>query len=305
MNDRRAIARAVALCTLLAGVPARAVAEDAPAPARPTDPPSLLTRLWDLDRSQGKLRFSGYRPMYFLPGRVTSAVHDAPFRETETGGEARTPRIQSVEAKFQISLKWKFAERILRDRADLWIGYTQQSHWQIWNSAESRPFRETNYEPELMLVFPARFRFLGMDGRFVRAGVVHQSNGRSEPLSRSWNRIDGQVGLERGNFSLLVRPWWRIDGGGPGDDNPGIERFAGRLEVAGIHQHGEHTFVWTAKTNLDFDPLRGSLQAEWIVPFQSNLRGYVQAFTGYGESLIDFDHRQTTIGVGFLIFGWL
>jgi hypothetical protein len=30
----------------------------------------------------------------------------------------------------------------------------------------------------------------------------------------------------------------------------------------------------------------------------------VQLFDGYGESMIDYDHRQTTIGAGFLVTDW-
>lgn len=272
--------------------------------AKPPAGRSILTRLWDLDHVEGKARFSGYRPMYFLPARVTSDVNEVPYQEAQ-GAESPSAHIESVEAKFQISLKWKFAQQILRDRADFWVGYTQQSHWQIYNAEASRPFRETNYEPEAMLVFPTRFRFLGMDGRFARVGFVHQSNGRAVPLSRSWNRIYGQVGFERGRFALLVRPWWRVDGGGEDDDNPGIENYVGRIELTGIHELRKHVVTWNVRSSLRLDPTRGSLQTEWAFPLHENLRGYIQAFTGYGESLIDYDHHQTTLGVGVLVFSWL
>jgi phospholipase A1 len=299
MLDRNRICRVAASAALVVGTFPFAASG-----AEPEQPRTILTRLWDLDHHEGKARFSGYRPMYFLAARVTDDVNEAPYEEDAGEGEPAI-HLQNVEAKFQISLKWKFAQGIFRDHADFWVGYTQQSHWQIYNPEASRPFRETNYEPEAMLVFPTSFRFLGMDGRFARVGFVHQSNGRSEPLSRSWNRIYGQVGLERGRFALTVRPWWRIDGGGEDDDNPDIEDYLGRIEFVGVHDFGKHVVNWTARSNLRLDPARGSLQVEWILPLHENLRGYVQAFTGYGESLIDYDHRQTTIGVGVLVFSWL
>ena len=46
----------------------------------------------------------------------------------------------------------------------------------------------------------------------------------------------------------------------------------------------------------------GALQVEWtypVYPDQPNgLRWFVQAFRGYGETLTDYNFRQTSIGVG-------
>ena len=69
--------------------------------------------------------------------------------------------LQSAEAKFQLSLKTKVLQGIFGSRADLWVGYTQSSRWQVYNGDISRPFRETNYEPELMLVLPNSYSFAG------------------------------------------------------------------------------------------------------------------------------------------------
>ena len=63
--------------------------------------------------------------------------------------------------------------------ASLWVGYTQQSHWQVYNSEASRPFRETNYEPEVMLAFHPDRRLLGFDWRLLDVSLVHQYNARA------------------------------------------------------------------------------------------------------------------------------
>jgi len=67
--------------------------------------------------------------------------------------------------------------------------YDQAAGRATLNKDESRPFRETDYEPEALLAFDTHYEVLGWQGRLLGIGVNHQSNGRSNPLSRSWNRV--------------------------------------------------------------------------------------------------------------------
>src|SRR3546814_5402600 len=87
------------------------------------------------------------------------------------------------------------------------MGYTQSSRWQVYNGETSRPFRETNYEPEILLVFRNNYQLGGWKGRMAAVGINHQSNGRADPLSRSWNRVMFNVGLDRENWAVMFRPW--------------------------------------------------------------------------------------------------
>jgi phospholipase A1 len=215
-------------------------------------------------------------------------------------GPAPEQDFKNLEAKFQLSFKVKIIEGLFKDRADLWCAYSQQSSWQLYSPDISRPFRETNFEPELMLIFPTRFRLLGLDGRMVNVSIVHQSNGRSEPRSRSWNRIYVQLGFERGNFALLVRPWYRIPEDSDDDDNSDIDDFLGHGDVQAIYMFEKHTLSLLLRNNLT-SPNRTSAQLEWSFPAFRRMRGYAQLFTGYGESLIDYNHRQTTIGLGLIL----
>ncbi|MDU6453700.1 MAG: phospholipase A, partial [Enterobacter hormaechei] len=57
------------------------------------------------------------------------------------------------EVKFQLSLAFPFWRGILGPNSVLGASYTQKSWWQLSNSGESSPFRETNYEPQLFLGF--------------------------------------------------------------------------------------------------------------------------------------------------------
>jgi phospholipase A1 len=47
---------------------------------------------------------------------------------------------------------------------------------------------------------------------------------------------------------------------------------------------------------------KGAGQFTWASrPLLGPFRGYLQVFTGYGESMIDYDWRQTTVGLGFTL----
>ena len=48
---------------------------------------------------------------------------------------------------------------------------------------------------------------------------------------------------------------------------------------------------------------RGSVRLEWLRqagrPDKSNLRLHTQLFSGYGDSLIDYNRKRTVLSVGF------
>ena len=148
---------------------------------------SLLDSRWELakDSKLGVFQLRAYKPVYLLPAFWTSDTNETP-RSPNPNNTVDSPEdLNSVEAKFQISFKTKIAENLFGDNGDLWGGYTQSSRWQVYNGDISRPFRETDYEPEILLAFRNNYRIGGWHGRMSGIGLTHQSNGRSDPLSRS------------------------------------------------------------------------------------------------------------------------
>jgi phospholipase A1/A2 len=200
------------------------------------------------------------------------------------------------EVAFQLSFKVMFFNNILGSPIDLWGGYTQQSFWQAYNGKASRPFRETNYQPELMAVLPIDFSVLGVTARFAGLGLEHQSNGQLALFSRSWNRLYGELGLETGNLALVGRIWMRF---GEMADNPDIYNYMGHGHVTATYRWRGHVFAGLFRYNFRYD--RGAVQFSWASPIHPHIKGYVQVFSGYGQSLIDYNALQRTIGLGFLV----
>jgi len=204
-------------------------------------------------------------------------VSDNPLNSVTTATE-----FSNTELKFQLSFKSRAVKNLFGDKigGDLWIGYTQSSRWQLYSANISRPFRETNYEP-------------------------HESNGRSNPFSRSWNRVVLQFGWERPSWSIIVRPWWRLPEDRIEDNNPGIEDYVGRVELLNMFSKGRHTMRLLAKHSLRTgNRNRGSVRFDYAFQLLDNLQLQAQVFHGYGENLIDFNHKQTTFGLGISLLHW-
>ena len=151
---------------------------------------SYFSRLWELEPEtrMGRFPITPYRSNYILPYTYNTSPNYGAVRAADPGKD-----LKYEEAAFQLSFKVKLWTDVLNQKADLWVAYTQRSFWQVYNFEDSSPFRETDYEPELLLNFRTDYSILGLRGRFLNVGINHQSNGQSEPLSRSWNRIVGSA----------------------------------------------------------------------------------------------------------------
>lgn len=291
------------------GLPAPGAAADGEPQSAATGA-GLWSRYWELERAdkRGTFRFQTYRPNFLLPVHHTSRVNQNPSSPTRDS-PGNLPDYKHLGAKLQLSIRTKLFEGLLLPEGDLWFGYTQQSLWQVWNPRESAPFRSTDYEPELIYVapVPGPLRRLtgGWQWRMAQLGLSHQSNGQAEPLSRSWNRVYLGAGFERGEVSVLARVLRRLPESPDDDDNPDLTRYRGRADLALAWVPGRATASLLYRSNLrEID--RGALQLDWTYPVDpSNPRGlrwYVQLFHGYGETLLDYNVRQTSLGVGLTLF---
>jgi len=259
---------------------------------------SRMVQWWELDRSakRGVFNFRPHRDTYLLLANYSTSSNDAPFEDfTPAGVESK-----HVELTYQLSFKMKLIEQAFKTPVDLWFGYTQNSFWQAYNRAASSPFRETNYQPELMLTTPLNIDLgSALDVRYLTLGMVHQSNGQTSTLSRSWNRVYAEVGAEHGKFAAQFRLWKRLDNARSDNDNIDITDYLGHGDLNISYRNNGHEFSLMARRN--FSKRHGALQAGWAFPVVANLKGYVQAFSGYGQSLIDYNYSQKSLGAGFLV----
>lgn len=268
---------------------------------------SLLDSRWELakDSKLGTFQLRAYKPVYLLPAFWSSDPNQLPSSPNPNNTTTTAQAIDNTELKFQLSFKTKVAENVFGDNGDIWMGYTQSSRWQAYNSEVSRPFRETNYEPEVMLAFRNGYSLLGWNGRMTALHLNHQSNGRSDPLSRSWNRVILNVGLDRDNWAVMLRPWYRVPESNSEDNNPDIDDYIGRGDATVVWTRDGHTLSLTGRHSLrGGERSHGSLQVDYGFPLTNLLRGHLQVFSGYGESMIDYNHKSTHVGLGVSLLDW-
>lgn len=246
-----------------------------------------------------------HRPNYILPVAYNSHGYNAEHHQRSNGDNSY--EFDPVEAQFQISIKTPLVVGLFQNTTDIYAAYTNHSFWQVYNDDISSPFRETNHEPEMWVQFKPGWELFGIVNTSDSFGINHQSNGQSGELSRSWNRLFATMVFEVGDLGLTFTPWYRIPESEGDDDNPDITRYLGHYEIGAAYKWDEHTFSLITRNAIESDFHRGSLQASWSFPLWGwpYLRGYVQYYTGYGESLIDYDQYVNRVGVGLSLSDWL
>ncbi|BFM49155.1 phospholipase A [Marinomonas sp. THO17] len=242
-----------------------------------------------------------HRPNYFLPIAYTSNPNDRAF----LGDKSDSESLQSVEFKFQLSVKFPVAYNLVGPNSSLWFAYTQQAYWQAYNSNISAPFRDTNHEPEAFIVVKPKKGLFGIKPSYITYGLNHQSNGQSGDLSRSWNRFYIDFLFETDNTAFSIKPWYRFPESSRVDDNPDIEDYYGYGELNIIHVIDDYSIDMMIRNNLDMSDNRGALQLGFNFPLWGKTRGYIQYFNGYGQSLLDYNHQTQSLGIGIMLSNWL
>ncbi len=266
-----------------------------------------LSLAYDLDKNseRGIWTVRPYRPTYVMPLFYTFDPNLNPSSPSQENESFTSNDTRNTELKFQLSLKTKVAEDLFNTSADLWFGYTQESHWQVYNEDNSRAFRATDYQPEVFLTQPVTANLpFGGRLRMLGVGAIHHSNGKGDPLSRSWNRAYLMAGAEWGKLSVIPRLWARVNNEDESsEDNPDIEDYMGYGDVKFLYDLPKQQSL---SGTLRYNPStsKGAAQIDYTYPLTKNVNGFVQLFQGYGESIVDYNHENTAIGFGIVLNDW-
>lgn len=268
---------------------------------------SVVAERLKIDKSNEFKPFTlmAFKPNYIIPFAYNFSKYDAGIYQQLPGEEDAS--FDDAEAQFQISIKTPISVDLFSRDIGLYAGYTNRSFWQVYNSKLSRPFRETNHEPEIWLQTTKSTRFMGFDNRVNILGLSHQSNGRSNVLSRSWNRVYTTFSFEKESFVFVLKLWSRFNESAESDDNPDITDYMGHGEFRLIYKKDKQTLNFMSRNNIESSFERGTRELSWSFPLgkRKDLRGYIQIFSGYGESLIDYNQSVNRISFGISLSDWL
>jgi phospholipase A1 len=119
--------------------------------------------------------------------------------------------------------------------------------------------------------------------------------------------------LELGNqVAINASVWQRLPEDSASDDNPDIADKVGRAEVAAAwNVDPNHTLALTVRHALRAEG-NGSIRLAWLRKIggagtrgdRSGLRFHTEIFSGYGDSLMDYNRRRTVLSVGLTLLDW-
>lgn len=234
-----------------------------------------------------------YNPNYALPFYYTAKPAYTIYGNTTPEQQ----KLQHHEFKAQFSFKVPVWARILRSKFSLYLAYTQKFYWQVYT--RSAYFRESNYEPEVFVEYPL------FDWNTWRVGVVHQSNGRGGDMERSWNRVYVEGIFSLRHWMLSLKPWVLVANKSTRVYNRDIARYLGHGRLVIAYKYRDFVFSLMGRNNLESGFRRGAIEAAVSFPVFKRLHGYIQYFDGYGQSLIEYNHRTSAVGVGLILNNWI
>lgn len=241
-----------------------------------------------------------YKPTYVMPFYYTGSPYNSVYQNNTPSNES----IKNTEMKYQFSFKVPVWKNAFHRPTSLYLAYTQLSYWQAYNHKAF--FRETDYQPELFVANEINLHLLrSLYLNFINLGAVHQSNGFGNSLERSWNRIYLEAISSSDHWMVSVKPWIIIHDSSLSSHNPNIANYLGYGQVTVAYKIWEQVLSLQAHSLIVNGSKRATAEFAWSFPITSYLNGYVQVFSGYGQSLIEYNHRTNSAGIGISLSNWI
>jgi len=233
-----------------------------------------------------------YKPNYLLPVYYSSQTYDDVYKNNTPENQ----KISHTDFKFQLSFAMPVWEKIFDTNTGLLFAYTQLSYWQLYQNSSF--FREVDYEPE-MFIYHKFFSWFGSS-----LGVVHQSNGKGGETERAWNRAYLRMTFSGESWMIHTTVWKPIY---RRDEllNKDIYDYKGYGNIILVYKLNSNVLSLQLQNLAESRLKRKSVDLTWSYQLFHNYTLFVQYFHGYGQSLIEYNHKTNSIGIGFCLNDWL
>lgn len=232
-----------------------------------------------LRQFQREPNFGMYHDTYIITGAATNKPIS---RET-------------ADAKFQISFRHRLFKGIMPFNSFLMLTYTQKSFWDIYR--ESSPFGDNNYNPGILLGAPV-IKHNQLRG-IISLSLEHESNGRDQEASRSWNFVSlSGVYFHNSALSLQAKLWWGIPGK---RDNPDLLRYKGYGLLALNYRSFNETFGGSLIINPSAAGINSQLELSLKLKQRDSYYLFLQWCQGYAEGLLHYDRYASMLRIGIAL----
>lgn len=278
-NVARTVAELRRMCSAFRSAPAGADTASAASPVRRSSLSTVLDNPF----------FQPYKNNYIIFGSMKNHEGQATFSGKD------------LDIRFELGMQFSLFPHVddFSALAPLKFGYSQRSWWDIAES--SAPFREHNYNPEIFWDFERARQVFGREssvGLLDQAGFEHQSNGRDGFESRSWDRLYVQKKFRFSEmFAWTVKVWDVVN---LGDFNKDIEDYLGNVEIT-THIDLNNWAAIDLRTSKGDETSKISYQLDLSIPMSRwvNSRFFISYHDGYGEALVSYDQKTTSLRAGF------
>ena len=208
------------------------------------------------------------------------------------------PSATNSDVKFQVSISQRLTKSTLPFNTYLFLFYNQKVFWNVFEN--SMPVHDFNFNPGIGVskLLIAKDRVIGKASLLIE----HESNGRDNENSRSWNKISlcGSINISP-QFMIHAKYWIPIV---DGQHNRDILRYCGIFQnglqvMSNDKKYGMAiTLVKRQGWNLNFNTI---VELNYRLFKKDNQYMFLQYYNGYGDNLLDYNKFHSRLRFGIVI----